>query len=161
MSGRKIDGILSLNVKKLLILHLVWITNWILQYRSLFFIMQLILLPIWRDNFAKYGGAITKYFLGIILTTDFGASILSKTYLMHLSTKSRGWLFLYKIFFNLSISSWNLIKSKQKLSHRTRNDLVQPHVSGKTFEDSINPSEGLFFIDLSCKFLVFRKNDNI
>ena len=52
-------------------------------------------------------------------------------------------------------------KIKAEMSHRTRNDLVQPHVSGKTFEDSINPSEGLFFIDLSCKFLVFRKNDNM
>ena len=63
----KNDGILLLNLKKLLILHLVWKTNWILQYGSLFFIMQLILVRIWRDNLPKYGRAITKFFLGIVL----------------------------------------------------------------------------------------------
>ena len=46
MPERKNDVILSLNVKKLLILHLVWKTNRILQYGSLFFIMQLILVRI-------------------------------------------------------------------------------------------------------------------
>ena len=54
----KDDGILSLNVKELLILHLVWETNRILQYGSLFFIMRLILVRIWRDNLPKYGRAI-------------------------------------------------------------------------------------------------------
>ena len=58
----KDDGILSLNVKKLLILHLVWKTNQILQYGSLFFIMPLIIVRIWRDNLPKYGRAITKFF---------------------------------------------------------------------------------------------------
>ena len=86
----KNDGILLLNLKKLLILHLVWKTNWILQYGSLFFIMQLILVRIWRDNLPKYGRPITKFFLGTVLTTGLGASILSKNYLMHLSNKSRG-----------------------------------------------------------------------
>ena len=55
MPERNNDGILSLNVKKLLILHLVWKTNRILQYGSLFFIMRLILVRIWRDNLPKYG----------------------------------------------------------------------------------------------------------
>ena len=90
MPERKNDGILSLNVKKLLILHLVWKANWILQNGSLFFIMQLILVRIWRDDLSKYGRAITKLFLGTVLTTGLGASISSKNYLMHLSTKSRG-----------------------------------------------------------------------
>ena len=90
MPERKNDGILSLNVKKLLILHLVWKTNWILQYESLFFIMRLILMRIWRDNFPKYGRSITKFFLGTVLTTGLGTSILSKNSLMHLSSKSRG-----------------------------------------------------------------------
>ena len=49
--------------------------------------MQLILVRIWRDNLPKYGGAITKFFLGTVLTTGFGASILSENSLMHLSTK--------------------------------------------------------------------------
>ena len=89
MPERKNDKILSLNVKKLLILHLVWKTNRILQYGSLFFIMRLILVRIWRDNLPKYGRVITKFFLGTVVTIDFGASILSKNYLMHLSTKSR------------------------------------------------------------------------
>ena len=43
MPNREKDGILPLNVKKLLILQLVWKTNRILQYGSLFFSMQLIL----------------------------------------------------------------------------------------------------------------------
>ena len=38
----------------------------------------------------KHGKAITKFFLGTVLTTGLGASILSKNSLMHLSTKSRG-----------------------------------------------------------------------
>ena len=90
MLERKNDRILSLNVKKLLILHLVWKTNRILQYGSLFFIMRLILVLIWRDKLPKYGMPITKFFFGTVLTTGLGASILSKNYLMHLSTKSRG-----------------------------------------------------------------------
>ena len=104
MPERKNDGILSLNVKKLLILHLVWKTNRILQYGSLFFIMRLILVRIWRGNLPKYGRAMTKLFLGTVLTACFGVSILSKNSLMHLSMKSPRWLFLYKILFNLSIS---------------------------------------------------------
>ena len=66
----KNDGILSLNVKKLLILHLVWKTNWILQYGSLFFIMPLILVRISRENLPKYGRTITKFFLGTVLTVE-------------------------------------------------------------------------------------------
>ena len=61
MPEHKNDGILSLNEKKLLILHLVWKTNRILQYGSLFFIMRLILVRIWRDNLPKYGRPITKF----------------------------------------------------------------------------------------------------
>ena len=61
------DGILSLNVKKLLILHLVWKTNCILQCSSLFFIMQLILVLIWKYNLPKHGRTITQFFLGTVL----------------------------------------------------------------------------------------------
>ena len=53
-------------------------TNRILQQKSLCFIMQLILVRIWRDNWPKYGRAVTKFFLGTVLTTGFCASILSK-----------------------------------------------------------------------------------
>ena len=52
--------------------------------------MRLILVLIWRDNLPKYGRAITKLFLGTVLTTSLGASTLCKNYLMHLSTKSHG-----------------------------------------------------------------------
>ena len=86
MPERKKDGILSLNVKKLLILHLVWKTNRILQYGSLFFIMQLILVQ-------NMVGLLLSFFLGAVLTTGLGASILSKNSLMYLSTKSRGNLY--------------------------------------------------------------------
>ena len=50
--------------------------------------MRWILVRIWRDNLPKYGGTITKFVLGTVLTTGLGASILSKNSLMHLSTKS-------------------------------------------------------------------------
>ena len=73
MPEHKNDAILSLNVKKLLILHLVWKINQILHYESLFFIMQLLLVRIWRDNLPKYGRAIIKFFLGTVLTTGLGA----------------------------------------------------------------------------------------
>ena len=78
MPEHKNDAILSLNVKKLLILHLVWKINQILHYESLFFIMQLLLVRIWRDNLPKYGRAIIKFFLGTVLTTGLGASIYLK-----------------------------------------------------------------------------------
>ena len=52
--------------------------------------MQLILICISRDNLAKYRRAITKSFLGTVLTTGSGASILSKTSSMRLSSKTRG-----------------------------------------------------------------------
>ena len=90
MPEPKNDGILSLNVKKLQILHLVWKTNRILQYGSFFFIMQFILVRIWRDKLPEYGRPITKFFLETVLTTGLAVSILSKNSLMHLSTKSRG-----------------------------------------------------------------------
>ena len=66
MPERKNDGILSLNVKELLILHLVWKANRMLQYGSLFFIMRLIFVCIWRDNLPKYGRPISKFFLGTV-----------------------------------------------------------------------------------------------
>ena len=56
------------------------ITMW-----SLFFILRLILVRIWRDNLPKYGRTITKFFLGTVLTTGLGASILSKNPLTYLS----------------------------------------------------------------------------
>ena len=52
--------------------------------------MRLILLRIWKDNLPKYDRAITKFFLGTVLTKGLGASVLSKNSLMHLSTRSRG-----------------------------------------------------------------------
>ena len=52
--------------------------------------MQLILARIWRENLPKYGTAITKFFLGTVLTTGLDASILSERSLMHFSTKPRG-----------------------------------------------------------------------
>ena len=75
MLERKNDRILSLDIKKLLILHLIWKINGILQYGSLLFIMGLILVRIWRDNLAKYGRTITKFFISTVLTRDFGASV--------------------------------------------------------------------------------------
>ena len=98
MPQHKSDGIMSLNVKKLLILHLVRKTNRILQCESLFFIMQLILMYIWRDNLPKHGRPITKSFLGTALTMVFGASILSKFLLMHFLPSHGGSCFYTKYF---------------------------------------------------------------
>ena len=61
VTERKNDGILSLDVKKLLILHLFWKTNRILQYGSFFFIMRLILVRIWRDNLPKYLSYLSSF----------------------------------------------------------------------------------------------------
>ena len=69
MPKRKNDEILSSNVKKLLIVYLVWKTNRILHYGSVFFFMRLILVRIWRDKLPKYGRAIAKFFLGTALST--------------------------------------------------------------------------------------------
>ena len=46
--------------------------------------MRLILVRIRRYNLPKYGMTIAKFILGQVLTTDLGARILSKNYLMHL-----------------------------------------------------------------------------
>ena len=51
-------------------LHLVWKPSWTLQYEILFSIMRLTLVRIWRDNLSKYSRAITKFFLGTVLTTS-------------------------------------------------------------------------------------------
>ena len=126
MPEPKNDGILFLNLKKLITLHIVWKTNAILQYGSLFFIIQLILVRIWRDNLPKEGSAIIKYLIDTVLTTIFGANNFSKISLTHLSNKSRVWLCLYKILFNISLSWWNLKKSERKLKYRINNKLIKP-----------------------------------
>ena len=71
-------------------------------------------------------GLLLRPFLGTALTTGFGVSILSKSSLVHSSTKSRGQLFLFKISYNLSISWWKLIKSEHRLKGRNNNDLIKP-----------------------------------
>ena len=55
--------------------------------------MRLILVRIWRDNLPKYGRPITKFFLGTVLTTGLGASILYK-------------LILYKVIIQYFICSY-------------------------------------------------------
>ena len=52
-------------------------------------LIRMRLMRISRGNLPKYGKPIIKFFLGTVLTTGLGASILSKNSLMHLSTKSR------------------------------------------------------------------------
>ena len=61
MPDREKDGILPLNVKKLLILQLVWKTNRILQYGSLFFSMQLVLVV--------FGETIYLNMVGLLLSS--------------------------------------------------------------------------------------------
>ena len=61
MPDREKDGILPLNVKKLLILQLVWKTNRILQYGSLFFSIQLVLVV--------FGETIYLNMVGLLLSS--------------------------------------------------------------------------------------------
>ena len=61
MLDREKDGILPLNVKKLLILQLVWKTNRILQYGSLFFSIQLVLVV--------FGETIYLNMVGLLLSS--------------------------------------------------------------------------------------------
>ena len=94
MPERKNNGILSLNVKKLLTLHLVWKTNRMLQYGSLFFIMRLILVRTWRDNLPKYGRTITfrkvlfrncTYFVSLT-SFHFAEEIYKQDYNLHMAS---------------------------------------------------------------------------
>ena len=61
MPDREKGGILPLNVKKLLILQLVWKTNRILRYGSLFFSMQLVLVV--------FGETIYLNMVGLLLSS--------------------------------------------------------------------------------------------
>ena len=65
----KKTGILSLNVKKLISLHLVWNKIQKLQWGSLFFITSVMLVGIWSESLPKHGSTIIKSFLGIVLST--------------------------------------------------------------------------------------------
>ena len=62
MPDREKDGILPLNVKKLLILQLVWKTNRILQYGSLFFSMQLVLVVFGETIYLNMVGLLISSF---------------------------------------------------------------------------------------------------
>ena len=126
MPERKKIGILSLNMKKLINLHLLWNTIRKFQWGSLFFITLLILVWIWRESLPKYGSTIIKSFLGTVLTTTFCVNTLSKNVFIHLSTKSRGQLFLYKILFNIFILWWNFTKCEHQLKHRNNSDSIKP-----------------------------------
>ena len=68
--------------KKLLVLHLVWKTN-LITVRETIFHYAINSFAYLKNNLPKYGRAITKFFLGTVFTTGFGASILSKNSLIH------------------------------------------------------------------------------
>ena len=55
-----------------------------------FFITPLILVRIWSENISKYRSTIIKSFLGTVLRITFCVNIMSKKFLIHLSTKSGG-----------------------------------------------------------------------
>ena len=84
MPERKKNRILSLNVKVLLILHLVFENKqestliW-LPTGTLIFIIQLcdLFFFLFEDNFHKYSRAFTKYFLGTVLVVASCVSVLS------------------------------------------------------------------------------------
>ena len=63
------DANMSLNFKKLPILHLVWKINRRLQWKSLCCTMQWILVSFLGDNSSKYGKNIIQSFLGNVITT--------------------------------------------------------------------------------------------
>ena len=111
-----------LSIWKKINLHLILNTIWRFQYGGLIVITWLILVQIWSESLPKYGSNIIKYFLCIVIATILGVNNMSKNPFIHLSTKSRGWLFLYKIFFNIFISEWNLTQSEHKLKYGNNND---------------------------------------
>ena len=78
MPERQKIGILPLNVKKLFNLHLLLNTIQKLQWESLLFITQLILVRIWSESLPKYGITIIKSFLGTVLATIFYVNTLHK-----------------------------------------------------------------------------------
>ena len=80
---RKKTGILFLNVRKLINLHLIWNTIRRLKKGSLFFVTRLI---------------IIKSFLGTALTTVFGVNTRSKNSFMHLSACHVGNSFYTRCF---------------------------------------------------------------
>ena len=70
----------------------------------------------------KYGRTITFSLLDIARAIVFGAKVLYKNSLMHLSTKSREKVFLYIILFNVLTSLWNLTVSEDNLKHPHNNN---------------------------------------
>ena len=116
MPGRKKDGTLSLNAKKIANSALSLENKLDSRVRELLFIMWLILVRVWRDNLHKYYKVLLRRLLIIVLNTI----ILPKNYWMHFSTNPGGKLFLNKILF-----WWNLIKSEHKLKYQNNNDLIK------------------------------------
>ena len=68
MAECKSVEILSSNLKKLLILHLILKTRFLTATEFVFSIMWFILVNIWRENLPKYGKVITNSLLGTVLT---------------------------------------------------------------------------------------------
>ena len=105
-----------------------------------------------RDSLSKYGRAITKSFLGTVLTTDFGASILSKNSLMHLLTKSRGQLFLYKILFNLPYLGKLPLQIRTRINRVMKNKLPYCNIQF-VFQTKCKISNSFTFKDKIPSFL--------
>ena len=100
MPESKKIGILSLNVKKLINLHLLWNAIRKLQWGSLFFITQLILVWIWSESLLKYGSTIIKSFLGTVLTKTFCVNTLSKFFL-YICQRSHVSNYFYTRYFSI------------------------------------------------------------
>ena len=122
----KKTGILSLNVRKLINLHLVCNTIQKLHWGSLFFIPCLILVQILSESLPKYGITIINSFLGTALTAIFGLNTLFKK-LLNICLRSHVGNYFYTKYFLILISWRNFATCEPKLKHWNNNDLIKLH----------------------------------
>ena len=136
MPERKKIGIWSLNVKKLINLHLLWNTIRKLQWGSLFFITRIILVRIWSESLPKYDSTIINSFLGTVLTR-------------YLS------IYLFMMEFQ---KIWTQIEAWEQQWFSWTGFVGFRY---EAVEISINTTESLFPINISNKFSFFRKNVDV
>ena len=124
MTERMKTGILPLNAKKIINLHLVSNTIQKLQCGVLSFVTRLILVRIWSKSLPKYGSAIKQSFLGTVLTIVFGVK-LQKLFYTFFSKVMWVTNFIQNTFQYIYFMM-KFTKSEQKLKHRNSNDLIKP-----------------------------------
>ena len=163
MPERKKIGILSLNVKKLISLHLLWNTIWKLQWGSLLFITWLILVQIWSESLPKYGSTIIKSFLGTVLKQLSALILCLKIFYTFVNKVTWVTISIQDTFqYIYFMTEFHKIRTQIEASEQqwfNKTGFVGFRYEG--VEISINTTEGLFLINISDKFSFFTKNINV